>query len=64
MFIFENDIKFQQGPFKMFDEVNKPNKIERSKGIKKKLEDRRRLNAVPQYLKNDKRRRYSYLSNK
>jgi len=64
MFIFENDIKFQQGPYKMYDEITKPNKIERSKGIRKKLENQRRLNAVPRYLKNDKGRRYSYLSTK
>ena len=33
-YVFENDIKFSTGPYKMFDEIEKPNKIERPKSIK------------------------------
>ena len=60
MYVFENDIKFQTGPYKMFDEIEKPNKIERSKSTKKKLEDRRNKQNIPEYLI-PMNMRYSYL---
>jgi hypothetical protein len=44
----------------MFDEIEKPNKIERSKSTKKKLEDRRNNQNIPDYLI-PMNMRYSYL---
>ena len=62
MFVFENDIKFRATPYKMYDEIEKPNKIERRKPMRKKLLARRKKNPVPLYKVN-KLGRYSYLSN-
>ena len=50
MFVFENDIKFSTGPYKMFDEITKPNKIERHKNVKQKLQDKKRNKKVPEYM--------------
>ena len=63
MYIFENDIKLSNAPFKMFDEITKPNKIERKKGMARKLRDKRKNQKVPVYKKN-KIGRFSYLSTK
>tara|TARA_R110000823_G_scaffold253653_2_gene376065 strand:- start:1993 stop:2184 length:192 start_codon:yes stop_codon:yes gene_type:complete len=60
MYVFENDIKFQAGPYKMFDEVTKPNKIERAKSTKQRLKDKKQNKEVPEYLI-PINMRYSYL---
>ena len=52
MFVFENDIKFRATPYKMYDEIEKPNKIERRKPMRKKLLARRKKNPVPLYKVN------------
>lgn len=63
MFVFENDIKFRRGPYKMYDEITKPNKIERHKKVKQRLQDVKRNKKVPEYML-PQGFRYTYLKGK
>ena len=63
MYVFENDIKFNAGPYKMFDEITKPNKIERHKKVKNRLGDRKKNKKVPEYMA-PRGFKYGYLKGK